>query len=204
MMQQYQQAAAQVAQLQADNSKLKKDLDDTKKQRDATSKQLATLKAGAGSEAAKLAAAEATSQAAAQNIEQTKAKLQEVIGRYRDLATNLRDVETQRSALQQQLTQTQSGLDLCAQRNYQLYQINVEILDRYQHQGLFSYLQRAEPFTQLKRTQIDNLALDYRQRAEELRVKQSGEKSGSVLTPAPSEPRALPSPASSADDVPKD
>jgi len=46
-----------------------------------------------------------------------------------------------------------------------LYKLNTEVLDRLEHQGLWSHLARSEPFTQLKRTQLENLVDDYKQRA---------------------------------------
>ena len=63
--------------------------------------------------------------------------------------------------------------------------MNQEILDRYQHQGAFSFLARAEPFTRIKQTQIDNLVVEYRERAEELRQKKPAAGGAPVVTGAP-------------------
>jgi len=170
---QYQQLQAEKMQLQSDNAKLKADLDSVKKQLDAQSQQLKTLKAGAGGTQAALAAAQATGQRTEQNLTQTSAKLQELIQRYRDLTTTLRQVEAERTDLQQQLSRGTSALDQCAQRNEQLYQVNAEILNRYEHEGAFSRLAAAEPFTRIKRTQIENIVLEDRQRAEALRIQKA-------------------------------
>jgi hypothetical protein len=97
--------------------------------------------------------------------------MQELIDRFKETATQLRDTETERTKLQQQLAQSKADFDKCAVRNYDLYQVDQEVLDRYEHQGAFSYLARGEPFTRIKRTQIDNFVLEYKERAEELRVK---------------------------------
>jgi len=173
LAQQYQQVLAERTQLQADNDKLKKDLDTAKQQLQAAGQQLTQLKAGAGANQAQLAAAQQASQNASQQLEQTRSRLQELVDRFRETATNLRDVETDRSQLQQQLTQSKREFDQCAERNYQLYQVDGEVLDRYEHQGMFSYLSRAEPFTRIKRAQIDNLVDDYRARGEQLRVQKT-------------------------------
>jgi hypothetical protein len=115
--------------------------------------------------------------------------MQELIGHFRETVTTLRGVESERTQLQQQLAQSQAAFDKCAERNYALYQVDNEVLDRYQHQGPFSYLARAEPFTRLKRTQIDNLALEYKQRAEELRMKPPAANGvGTAPTPPPAAP----------------
>jgi chromosome segregation ATPase len=170
---QFQQAVAERTQLQAENDKLKKDLDEAKKQLQAATTQLTAAKAGAGTTQAQLAAAQASSQSNAQALEQSRARLQELVDRYRDTATTLREVETERSHLQQQLAQSKTDFDVCAERNYQLFQVDGEVLDRYEHQGAFSYLARAEPFTRLERTRIENLVDEYRARAEELRVQKA-------------------------------
>src|SRR5271170_1993767 len=185
LAQQYQQAVSERAQLQADNAKLKKNADDLKKQLDASKQQLDALKTGVSRSHVALEAAQATNEATDKTLADTKGKLQELIGRFRETATTLRDVETERVQLQQQLAQSKAAFDQCAERNYSLYQVNNEVLDRYVHQGAFSYLERAEPFTRIKRTQIDNLALEYRQRAEELRMKKAAAPAaGSAPPPA--------------------
>ncbi len=204
LMQQYQQIAAERTQLQADNAKLKKDLDDLKKQLDTVKQQVSASKAGASRSEAALAAAQATAQAENANnakaIAEWKSKMQDLVGRFRETIAQLRTAETERTDLQQQLTQSKSAFDTCAERNYALYQVTDEILDRYAHQGAFSYMARAEPFTRIKRTQIDNLALEYKERAEELRVKQPGSVKGPGATPAggAGRPGAVASPASTA------
>ncbi len=187
LMQQYQQAVTERAQLQADNEKMKKELEDLKKQLDSSRKELSQLKAGSSRSQAALAAVQASKESSDKALADSKSKMQELIGRFRDTLTTLRAMETERTQAQQQLSQSKTAYDQCALRNDALYQVDNEVLDRYQHQGAFSYLERAEPFTRLKRTQIDNLALEYRQRAAELRVKKAapGAPGSSGATPAP-------------------
>jgi len=43
-------------------------------------------------------------------------------------------------------------------------------LDRYDHVGLFTKASAVEPFTHITRTRLDNLVVEYRERAEQLRV----------------------------------
>ncbi|MDB6011892.1 MAG: hypothetical protein JWL65_4142 [Gammaproteobacteria bacterium] len=170
LLQQYQQAVAERSQLQADNAKLKKSADDLKKQLDSATQQLATLKAGSTHGQAALVAALHENETAAKNQQDLKNKLQELVGNYRQTITTLRGVETERTQLQQQVAQDKTTFDRCAAANFALFQINGEILDRYEHQGAFTYMARAEPFTRLKRTQIQNLVDEYKERAEALRV----------------------------------
>jgi len=186
LAQQYQQAVAERTQLQSDNAKLKKDLDDTKKELDAAKRQLAALNANTGKAQAELTAAQTSSQNNEKTLEQTKAKLQELVDRFRDNVATLRGTETERVQLQQQLVQAKAAIDQCAQRNVALSELNAEVLDRYQHQGVFDHLAKAEPFTRIERAKIDNLVLEDRQRVDELRVqKQSTAVQGTMSGTAP-------------------
>jgi hypothetical protein len=191
LYQEYQQAVADRTQLQADNAKLKKDLEELKKQLALAKQQAASTVSGAHRSDAALAAAQAANEASTRSLDDLKGKMQELISRFRDTIGQLQGVETERTQLRAQLNESQSAFDKCAESNYALYKVDAEVLDRYAHQGPFSYLARAEPFTQLKRTQIDNLVLEYRQRAEELRMKK-GTSPGSVAAPAPAAPPSTP------------
>jgi chromosome segregation ATPase len=183
LMMQYQQADAERTQLKSDNTKLKKDLDDLKKQLDAASKQVVASKAGVSRDAAQLAAAQAANDRSAKDLVDAKGKMQELVGKFRETITQMRGIEAERSQLQQQLAQSKTAFDRCAERNYSLYRVDSEVLDRYAHEGAFSHIASAEPFTRIKRTQIDNLVLEYKERAEELRMKKPEAASGSATSP---------------------
>ena len=192
LMMQYQQADAERTQLKSENTKLKKDLDDLKKQFDAASKQVVASKAGVSRDAAQLAAAQAANDRSAKDLADSKGKMQELVGKFRETITQMRGIEAERSQLQQQLAQSKTAFDQCAERNYSLYQVDNEVLDRYAHEGAFSHMASAEPFTRIKRTQIDNLVLEYKERAEELRMKKAQAASGGTRAA----PNSAPAPAS--------
>ncbi len=169
---QYQQVVTERTQLQEENEKLKKDLGDLKKQLDDAKHQLTASKAAEATRSqAQLVAAQAARESSAKDLEVAKGKMQELVDRYRDTATTLRTVETDRAQVTQQLSASKAAFDKCAQDNVSISQITAEVLNRYQHQHLFSDLGRAEPFTKIKQTQIDNLVLEYRQTLDQLHVK---------------------------------
>ena len=124
VVQQYQQAVAERGQLQAENEKLKKSVDDLKKQLGVAQQQLGTAKAGTSRSQAALAAAQASSVSSEKQLADNKARTQELVARFRETVTTLRGVETDRTQLQQQLAQSKAAYDKCADRNYQLYQVN--------------------------------------------------------------------------------
>lgn len=173
IMQQYQQVAAEKAQLQAQVAQLKKDLDtshadlaSTKKERDALKVRAAAAAAQAGS----VAHLTASRDAAEKNVAAYKQRMEELIGKYRELAASLSTVEADRGKVRQQLEERNTALDKCAQDNAQLFQITNEVLDRYEHVGLFTKASASEPFTRLTRTRIENLVDGYREQARENRT----------------------------------
>jgi hypothetical protein len=108
------------------------------------------------------------------------------------MATNLKDVEADRAALREDLAKRGRAFDQCAEANLQLYEINGEILDRYEHVGLLTKVSAAEPFTKITRTRIENLVDEYRERAQQLRVKKSTAANPSPSASPPASPPAHP------------
>jgi chaperonin cofactor prefoldin len=194
LVQQYQEATSERDKLQGDNAKLKSDLDAANKKLAAAQQQLAAAKTGADAKDAAIASAQAARDSSAKNLEDLKGKMEELIAKFRETTASLRGVELDRAKVEQQLAQSRSAFDQCAMRNYDFYKLNGEILDRYEHQGAFTYLARAEPFTRIKRTQLENMVDEYRQRAEELQQKrESTGTAPSAVTPKATDTAAPPS-----------
>jgi chromosome segregation ATPase len=176
IMQQYQQLAAEKTALQAQVAQMKKDLDGAttalasmKKERDALALK---VKAGAGAGVAATAQLTAAKESAERNLEQNKQKMAELVNRFRETGNNLRQVEVDRDKVTKDLEERNGAYDKCAADNLQLYEINTDLLNRFDHVGLFTKVGSAEPFTRITRNRIDNLVVEYRERALELRAKQ--------------------------------
>jgi chromosome segregation ATPase len=192
LMQQYQQVAGEKTALQSQLAQAKKDLDAARTELAAVKKERDIAKAKAahpGVSPAALAQATSGKAAAEHSLEQYKQRMNDLIGKFRETATNLKDIEADRTQLRKDLAERNTAYDKCAEDNAQLVQINNEVLDRYAHVGLFTKVSAAEPFTQITRNRMDNLVVEYRERAEQLRVKKTD------ATPAAA-PAAAPSPAS--------
>jgi chromosome segregation ATPase len=174
LAQQYQQVLAERTQLQTDNEQLKKQLDAAKQALQANQHKLALSGADAGKLQAQLNSAQASEESSKKTLEQMRARTQELIARFRDTIDKTRAVEIERNTLQQQLAQTNTALNTCADRNVQMFQINAELLNRLQHGGALSRVSRAEPFTQIERTRLDNLVLEDRERIDSLHVAKPG------------------------------
>jgi chromosome segregation ATPase len=170
LMQQMQQLAAERTQLQVENARMKRELDETRKERDSLKgEREANDKRLRNSEALAMRAGGDRKQIE-EDLAQARERMNELVGKFRETATALRDAETAGAATQQQLQSRTQDLSACVDRNAQLYTMNGEILDRLEGQGFWSSVARAEPFTRIKRTQLENLADDYRARAAEAKV----------------------------------
>lgn len=173
-MQQYQQLAAEKTALQTQLTQMKKDLDSAKADLAAMKKERDALKAHpAGVPAATVAQLTASKEAAERNVELSRQRMTELVTRFRETATSLREAESDRTKLRSDLEARNAAFDQCAANNQQLYEINGQILQRYNNVGLFTRMGAVEPFTQITRNRIDNLVVETHARAEELRVKKS-------------------------------
>lgn len=108
-----------------------------------------------------------------------------------DLSAKLQAAEMKLSEMQQTLTETQRELqraqgerqrlesnlaartrfaEACVANNRKLNQYHVELINHAQSQGSFNALLAAEPFTQIKRVEIENILEEYRDRIDAERV----------------------------------
>jgi chromosome segregation ATPase len=174
-MLQLQQLASERTALQTENGKLKADLDKMRKELDGLkrSRSAADQRSRASESAAAAAASAAATQSQA-DVERARAdlagereRMQELVTRFRETATTLRDVETERSAARQSLLERDRELKVCVDRNRGLYSLNTEVLKKFEDQGFWSSLASREPFTQLKRVELENLIDGYRDGAQD-------------------------------------
>jgi seryl-tRNA synthetase len=168
--QQLQQLSSEKVALQAENNKLKQELEQVKaelKKSAGTTKDLENrnkvLQASAGRGVT-------NSQQTEEQLERSRAQLQELVTKFRETAQTLRDVEGERATVKSQLAAKEREYKVCVDRNVGLYELNKEVLNRMEDRGFWSQVSEREPFTRIKRTQLENLIDDYRYRAEELRL----------------------------------
>jgi septal ring factor EnvC (AmiA/AmiB activator) len=182
LMQQMQQLAAERTQLQAENARMKRELAETRKERDKLKSDGEALDKRLHNTESAAAHASGDRKQLEDELTQTKDRMTELVGKFRETVAALREVETDRDSRQRQLETRTADYKSCVDRNAQLYTMNDEILGRMDGQGFWSGVGRVEPFTRIKRTQLENLADDYRARAAEARL------------PAAAAPSAVPAP----------
>ena len=167
MIAEMQQLSSERTSLKAENEQLKQQLAAAQKDRDALKKgaQATDLRVKSGQAA--LARSNAQEAASEQKIAQMQAAMQQLITKFRDLAATLRKVEIEDATTKQTLAMRQSDLATCSQHNQALYKLDDEVLTHFERQGFFGRLAQDEPFTRIKRTQLENFAVESRGSADE-------------------------------------
>lgn len=171
VMQQLQQLSAERSSLQAENARLKQELEQVRGElqqaasgKKALESRNKALEAAAGRE-------QRSGRQAEDELQHLRAQMQELIAKFRETAQTLRDVETGAAQAKNQLAAREREFSACVDRNAGLYNLNVEVLDRMENRGVWTRLVEREPFTRIKRVELENLIDDYKYRADELRLK---------------------------------
>ncbi len=167
---QLQQLATERTQLQAENARLRSELEALKKRQSegASAREAAERRARAAQ--ASIESSVAARAAAERDLVTQRDRMQELVDKFRETVQQLRTVETERAALVETSDAQKRDLAACAERNATLYTMNDELLTRLERRGAFGPGLAAEPFTRLKRTELENYAADVRYRAEEQRI----------------------------------
>jgi len=166
-----QRAAQQLAQLASERTAAQAEAAKAKQSAADLTKQLAQMTADRDALKARVAntaaAQNSKERALTEELEQTKTKLSELVVKFRETATSLRDVERNRNEIRSELGTLTRVYQTCVEHNVELSGLTREALDRYVRAGGLS---RAEPFTRISRTRAENLADEYRARLEDLKA----------------------------------
>ena len=168
VVQQMQQVMAEKSRLQQENDALKKELEALKVKSSQVAVDLAKAQQRINqyeSETSKQLSLGAEKDSA---IEKSKAQLQDLVVKYREVAQSLKQAERDRDAQSVINANKDKELAGCVDKNAQLYVMGNEFLDRLESQGIWSVIRTKESFIKLGRTQLENLVDDYRDRIAEL------------------------------------
>ena len=179
VMQQLQQVTGERAALQSENAKLKQEIEGLKKDLARVSASNSALQGRSKALEAAAGRGEQSGKQAEEQLERARAQMQELVTKFRETAQTLRDVEGDRTALRGQFEAREREFKTCVDRNAGLYNLNAEVLDKMANRGFWSNLTEREPFTRLKRVELENLIDDYKYRADELRLEQQKRVSAS-------------------------
>lgn len=164
LLEQMQQLASERTALQAENEKLKGQLADLRKDRDALKAGQQVIERRAQGAAAALAQSTSQREVSERELTQYRAKMEELIAKFRETIEKLREAETAGATARQSLATREHELKGCVDHNLALYHLNDEVLTHFDRQGFWS---RTEPFTQIRRVRNENLIDEYRSRAQD-------------------------------------
>lgn len=84
----------------------------------------------------------------------------------RDLKAN----DQQRRELSKSLVQRDQGLASCNEKNARLHDFGLDLVKIYEKPSLYNEVIRSEPFTRIKRVDLENIMQGYRDKLDEQRV----------------------------------
>jgi prefoldin subunit 5 len=200
LMQQMQQLASERTSLQAENEKLKQQLDQLKKQLNGAKSGTQAVTLRAQEEAAALAHSNEQRASTEAELAKTKEQIQQLVAKFRETIQTLRTAETESTTTKQALAMRDRELKSCVDHNEALYKLDDEVLTRLEKQGLWSRVAEAEPFTRIKRSQLENFIDDSRVQAKGQRVVPSASSStppSSTSSTPPATPAAPQTPDAS-------
>jgi chromosome segregation ATPase len=167
------QLTTEKTQLQAENKDVKGKLDaanaELKKVRD----QNAELEKRLSQSETSLAQSSAANTRGNEQAAQQRARMDELVKQFRETIENLKKTELERNELKTTLAARESVLGTCVANNDKLFATGNEILDRYEAKGCFASAREKEPFTQVKRVQLQNLVDAYRWQLEDQKLPES-------------------------------
>ena len=110
-------------------------------------------------------------------LQTTQSSLEELTARHQtslqDLQASVEQGDEYKMKFQESVSNVsrQSQLiEMCEKKNMALYDLNVEILDRYRNKGVWSALLQAEPFTQIKKVEINNILQEYKEKLDDQKM----------------------------------
>ena len=121
-------------------------------------------------EQAKAVDLEARLKKAESNLQQTRSALAEVSASQLKTERHLVTMTSEKMVLDDTLT-------ICLGKNQQLYRLGRELINHVEKPEGFSSLLRGEPFTQIKRVELENIFQDYRDNLDQNEMKPLGARS---------------------------
>jgi len=103
-------------------------------------------------------------------LESTQAELAKAVAELERRQTAIETRDREVLGLQQSVAEGTEANLVCREKNRELATITREVLDKYRDVGVFDVLKRREPFTGVRRVQVENLLEDYTGRMEGARI----------------------------------
>ena len=97
-------------------------------------------------------------------------KLKETVGELSKTRATLASTQTELGSRSDLATRMTRAGQECEDRNLKLYGVATELIGKYRGQGVFDSIRRKEPFTGLRKVEVENLLEAYQDRADAVRT----------------------------------
>jgi chromosome segregation ATPase len=94
-------------------------------------------------------------------LEQTHAKLLEVIEKYKALSQEKNELGAAHAQLQNTQKQTDTELQSCEGKNIKMFEAAKEVLNSYENKGVLDTLLKSEPILQFKSVEMESIIQEY-------------------------------------------
>ncbi|WP_237763311.1 hypothetical protein [Thiobacillus denitrificans] len=169
-VQQINQARAQSEQEKAaalaDKETAERELEKVRSGESTSKRQLASERAARSRAEADLKALQAESDALKARLAATEKQLADSVALQRATAQTLAQVESAKKQTEGKLSGKAHDLQVCQTHNGQLYAIGREMMQKYRDKSCQDALAQAEPFTGLKKVEVENLLETWRDRLD--------------------------------------
>ncbi|MCB5190610.1 hypothetical protein LG198_07720 [Methylobacillus arboreus] len=99
-----------------------------------------------------------------------QAKLEETQQQLANAEETILKGEAERSEMQAVIVRKQQQLNASNEKNAKLYNFGLQLIKIYERPSLYRQVMRDEPFTQLKRVELENILQEYKDKIDEMRV----------------------------------
>ena len=150
----------------ADKETTERELDKVRSAEASRKRQLASEHAARSRIEAELKALQAESEALKARLADTEKQLADSVALQRATAQTLAQVESAKKQTEGQLSGKAHDLQVCQTHNGQLYAIGREMMQKYRDKSCQDALVQAEPFSGLKKVEVENLLETWRDRLD--------------------------------------
>ncbi|MGB9128475.1 MAG: hypothetical protein WCB97_02410 [Thiobacillus sp.] len=150
----------------ADKETAERELDKVRSAEASSKRQLASERAARSRIEAELKALQAESEALKARLADTEKQLADSVALQRATAQTLAQVESAKKQTEGQLSGKAHDLQVCQNHNGQLYGIGREMMQKYRDKSCQDALVQAEPFSGLKKVEVENLLETWRDRLD--------------------------------------
>ena len=139
---------------------------------------------------ARVAELEGRNKEAAEALSQAKSayaaledKAAEIAAVARDRGEQIKKLTAEKEGLESRVKGTEAQLDHCENNNARLAILGTELVEKYENKGMITTILKNEPFTQIKKVEIENLAAEYRERIEKEKLKKQQKSNSNPNAP---------------------